>query len=108
MGGPDACCRLTNLIWGPDPRVLLALLRLLIDGGLTCPQPSISLCTPTMKASLLEPAGWCSRTQHSDRRFLMAVLGSRDGYFTFCIIAQLEMKGTKKPIAGCKLSFRIL
>ena len=46
--------------------------------------------------------------QHSDRRFLMAVLGSRDGYFTFCIIAQLEMKGTKKPTAGCKLSFRIL
>lgn len=71
MGGPDACCRLTNLIWGPDPRVLLALLRLLIDGGLTCPQPSISLCTPTMKASLLEPAGWCSRTPTS-RDILMS------------------------------------
>ena len=37
MGGPDACCRLTNLIWGPDPRVLLALHRLLIDGGWRAP-----------------------------------------------------------------------
>lgn len=46
--------------------------------------------------------------QHSDRRFLMAVLGSRDGYFTFCIVAKLEMKGTKKPTAGCKLRFWIL
>lgn len=71
MGGPDACCWLTNLIWGPGPRVLPALLCLLIDGGLTCPQPLISLCAPTIKASLLETAGCCSWTPAS-RDILMS------------------------------------
>lgn len=43
--------------------------------------------------------------QHSDRRFLMAVLGSRDGYFTFCIVAKLEMKGTQEANSWLQAEF---
>lgn len=94
---------------------------LLIDGGLTGPQTSISLCALSIKASskgdgevVLLGHFDIEGKQLSDRGSLRAVSGSGHAYFTFCISAKLDMKWTKsqqlvarRVSQSCKIKLKI-